>query len=61
VDTHIQAWAHGVHDYRDKTREQMIRDYLGLHVSIPIEVGAPLGQAGQFWVGHFEVALCRDS
>ena len=58
VNTHIQAWAFGLHDYRQRTLEQMVRDYLEFQVALPIEVSAPLVRKGQFWVGHFEAANC---
>jgi len=61
VNTHIQAWAHALHDYRSLSIQQMITDYLAHQVAIPIEVSAELVGPGQFWVGHFEVALCRDA
>lgn len=61
VNTHIQAWAHGLHDYRDLSIQAMITDYLAHYVAIPIAVSAPLVGPGQFWVGHFEAALCRDA
>jgi hypothetical protein len=61
VNTHVQAWAYGLHDFRDKTLEQMVHDYLDFHVALPIEATAPLVRTGQFWVGHFEIEKCRTS
>jgi hypothetical protein len=61
VNTHVHAWAFGLHDYRDLSIRQIITDYLAHHVALPIDASAPLVQPGQFWVGHFEVALCREA
>jgi hypothetical protein len=52
VDTHLHLWETGLHDYRWKTIDQMVRDYLKFEIALPIERSAGLIRPGQFAVGH---------
>jgi hypothetical protein len=54
VDTHLHLWETGLHDYRWKTIEQMVRDYTKFEIRIDIDHSSRLILPGQFAVGHLK-------
>ncbi|MGQ0636922.1 MAG: sulfotransferase domain-containing protein [Planctomycetaceae bacterium] len=54
TSTMLHVWSEGLSDYRNKTIEQMQRDYLQFNVQIPLAQSLELVRFGQFTVGHLE-------
>jgi hypothetical protein len=54
INTGVQVWETGFHDYRGKTISEMVHRYSEFAVNSPLNLTATLVLQGQFIVGHIE-------